>query len=109
MSFSHFLQQTHGRLDAFATRWAAVEALYALMGEYSVQVPEQDEASRKMLDHSLSQLRYLVAVVDAAQEEKTAQFTDEIDKGISALRTRADELLAAADAEAAWGDEEEEE
>jgi dynein heavy chain len=97
VSFSNFLNENNGRQKEFGDRWTAIEAMYSLMAEYNVRVPEQDEASRKMMDQSLSQLRYQIAVVESAQEEKTAQFTDDIDKGISNLRTRADELLANAE------------
>ena len=97
VDFSNFLNETNARQAEFGNRWSAIEALYNLMAEYSVAVPEQDEASRKMMEQSLGQLRYQIAVVESAQEEKTVQFTDDIDKGISHLRTRADELLASAE------------
>ena len=46
----------------------------------------------RMMDTSLGQVTHLVAQVEASQEERTTQFTVDIEKSIDELRTKADEL-----------------
>lgn len=67
---------------------------YALMTEYSVTVPDPDVASVRMMETSLGQVTHLVAQVEASQEERTNQFTDDIETSIASLRTASDELRA---------------
>lgn len=64
------------------------------MAEYAVVVPDPDVASVRMMETSLGQVTHLVAQVEAAQEERTNQFTEDIETSIASLRTASDELRA---------------
>ena len=94
VGFSEFLYSTNARQHEFGERGAAVHAIYALMGEYGVPVPDADAASVKMVETMNGSLSHLVAQVESQQEERTTGFTEEIETGIAQLRTKADELMA---------------
>ena len=94
VGFSKFLYTINARQHEFGERGAAVHAIYALMGEYGVPVPDADAASVKMMETVNGSLSHLVAQVESQQEERTTGFTEEIETGIAQLRTKADELMA---------------
>ena len=92
--YSEFLRVTNEQQKEFAQRGEAVNAMYSLMSQYFVAVPDPDIASVRMMETSLGQVTHLVAQVEAAQEERTNQFTEDIETSIASLRTASDELRA---------------
>ncbi len=91
VEYSSFLATTNERQPEFSERGQGVHAIYALMAEYSVTVPDADAASVKMMETMLGSLSHLVAQVESQQEERTTGFTEEIETNIAQLRTKADE------------------
>eukprot|EP00741_Cyanophora_paradoxa_P000409 tig00000404_g400.t1 len=96
VDFSDFLRQTIDRLDEYQSRFKAVQDMYELMAEQSVKIEDDDKACHHMLEQTLSQLRYLVSVIEAGQEEKTQRFSQDIDKGITNLRAHVEEIAKTA-------------
>ena len=96
VEWTAFLRETNGRQKEFTERGNAVNAIYTLMSEYSVPVPDADSASVKMMESMLTQLGSLVAQVESTLEDKTNQFTEDIETSIGELRTKTTELSAEA-------------
>ena len=94
VEYSDFLQKTSARQKEFGERGAAVQAMYALMAEYSVPVMDAEAASMKMMETMQTQLTHLIAQVESSQEERTTQFTEDIETSIAQLRTKSTELFA---------------
>ena len=69
-----------------------VDRMYALMADYHVSVPEADVASVRMMETSMGQVAHLVAQCESQQEERTTNFTNDIEKSIETLRSAATEL-----------------
>lgn len=63
VDWTNFLRETNGRLKEFSERGMAIHAMYNLMSDYSVAVPDADAASVKMMDSMLSNLSHLVQQV----------------------------------------------
>ena len=70
---------------------------YSLLTEYNVAVPDADVASVKMMESSSGQVSHLVAQEGEKQEERTSNFTTDIDAQIESLRTKASELRQESD------------
>ncbi len=94
VEYSEFLRVTNERQKEFGERGAAVNAMYALMADYHVSVPEADVASVRMMETSMGQVAHLVAQCESQQEERTNNFTTDIENSIETLRTKATELRA---------------
>ncbi|KAL3909338.1 MAG: hypothetical protein SGPRY_009465, partial [Prymnesium sp.] len=96
VDWTNFLRETNGRQKEFTERGAMIHAMYNLMADYSVAVPDADAASVKMMESMLSNLSALVQQVDSTLEERTTAFCDDIETSIVSLRTQATELDAEA-------------
>ena len=92
VQYSEFLTKTNERQKEFGERGNSINAMYAMMADYSVVVPDADAASVKMMETMLGHLTHLVAQVESQQEEKTNAFTEKIETSIEELRTNASEL-----------------
>ena len=92
VEYSTFLATTNERQKEFSERGNLINSMYALMNEYHVSVPDNDNASVRMMESSNGQVSHLVAQSQEKQEERTNNFTTDIDAKIEALRTKASEL-----------------
>eukprot|EP00882_Tetradesmus_deserticola_P025650 GHRQ01028192.1.p1 GENE.GHRQ01028192.1~~GHRQ01028192.1.p1 ORF type:complete len:320 (+),score=96.49 GHRQ01028192.1:316-1275(+) len=75
---------------------AQVHAVYALLDEYKIKVPDVDRAGYASLDSTYAALKALMEEVEAGREEAVAKYSAGLELGVEGLAKEVEALRAAA-------------